>query len=536
MALEFNSSSSWWYARIMQKGKLRRINLGIRIEGERPPSITCEGNPAFERSRGRAQQKHNEVVAEITSRRTAEELAQRVLEIKTGSRFESTKLADLPKAWLALPNDGRSDQHIQTMTGKLRRFVAFMRQHHPAVDELAGVRADQVKAFLSEEKALRVSDRTWNITFGLLKGVFRKLEPGADAYRSYFALQRRIKQTDTVHRKSFQPDEIKGLLQAAEADPLIRSLMIVAFCTAMRLGDCTRLRWNAVSLDKKFITVKTHKTGKVVDISVLPLLRAELQKQSRSRSPFVFPEAARIYEESRHQLHRRLQKVFARAGYVDAGTAERIKTNGAPTTPKPELPSIDPEEMRARGRAAIAKATMGAAKRQRMMAIFEAYLAGDALPQIARRLGVSKSTVSLHLNFLESAIGAALIRWRKQPMPTEVRGLIHAEPTDQPRLKRGSIMGWHSCRTTFVTLALSSGMPIALVQKVTGHGTVAIVLEHYFQPGRAQLAAAMTKAMPDLLTRGAKPKEDRIKAIIRRMGTATLQRDKERLMKLLEND
>jgi hypothetical protein len=37
---------------------------------------------------------------------------------------------------------------------------------------------------------------------------------------------------------------------------------------------------------------------------------------------------------------------------------------------------------------------------------------------------------------------------------------------------------------TWVMLALPSGVPLELVQKVTGHRTTDIVLKHYFQPGR----------------------------------------------------
>jgi integrase len=51
-------------------------------------------------------------------------------------------------------------------------------------------------------------------------------------------------------------------------------------------------------------------------------------------------------------------------------------------------------------------------------------------------------------------------------------------------LRQASVRDFHSFRVTWITLALSAGVPLELVRKVTGHAAVAIVLKHYFQPGR----------------------------------------------------
>jgi len=46
-------------------------------------------------------------------------------------------------------------------------------------------------------------------------------------------------------------------------------------------------------------------------------------------------------------------------------------------------------------------------------------------------------------------------------------------------------------RTTFVTLALSAGVPMELVRKVAGHRTVVVVMANYFRPGREALRAEL---------------------------------------------
>jgi integrase len=68
--------------------------------------------------------------------------------------------------------------------------------------------------------------------------------------------------------------------------------------------------------------------------------------------------------------------------------------------------------------------------------------------------------------------------------------------------RRASVRDFHSFRVTWVTLALTAGVPLELVQKVTGHKTTDIVLKHYFQPGQEDFRLALQSAMPNLLTDG----------------------------------
>lgn len=70
-------------------------------------------------------------------------------------------------------------------------------------------------------------------------------------------------------------------------------------------------------------------------------------------------------------------------------------------------------------------------------------------------------------------------------------------------LRRASVRDFHSFRVTWVTLALNAGVPIELVQKVTGHRTAQIVQKHYFQPGKEDFRAALAAKLPALMMGGA---------------------------------
>lgn len=84
-----------------------------------------------------------------------------------------------------------------------------------------------------------------------------------------------------------------------------------------------------------------------------------------------------------------------------------------------------------------------------------------------------------------------------------------------------------------MTLALTAGVPLELVQKVTGHKTTDIVLKHYFQPGREAFRQALHAAMPKLLTNGQKSPKDEMQEIVKGMTAKNWKNGKERLLALL---
>lgn len=86
-------------------------------------------------------------------------------------------------------------------------------------------------------------------------------------------------------------------------------------------------------------------------------------------------------------------------------------------------------------------------------------------------------------------------------LPTVSRGQLHQER--KKGLRRASIRDFHSFRVTWVTLALTAGIPIELVQRVTGHRTAQIVEKHYFQPGVEDFRNALTSKLPAIMAGGA---------------------------------
>lgn len=520
MALEIKTTSQWWYGRFQVGGKNMLVNLRVKVDGARPSSVTQTGDGAFERSRGRAMAEHDRVLAELKTKHNVEELTQRMIEAKTGARLDTIKLTDLPSAWERIPRRRKpSDSRARSCKAVLQHFVSFLKVRYPNASEMYDVTQQMTVDFMKSEEKRGVSGRTWNASLSLIRSVFRHLQPEADAYRRHL-MNQPGKDEDTIHRRPFAPEEIQAVLDAAKDDDLIFPVVVTALCTAMRKGDCCQLRWKDVDLKTGFITVKTGKTGERVEIPILPILSEVLHSAVRKDSEYVFPGVASLYKKSSDAIDRHLKVVLAKAGFVDGDLAARIQRSSGEV-----LPILNTEETRRRGMEAINSAKVMRHRRTNMIKIFESYMDGNVTAEISKTLRVSKGTVSGHLRAVEKLIGVQVIRRAEtRALPAVFRGSIHAED-NSGRMKRASVRGWHSFRTTWITLALSAGIPMELVRRVSGHTTTDVVLKHYFKPGREDFRRAIQAAMPKMLTAGGKTRDEQMLEIIEKSTVKTWTQD-----------
>jgi hypothetical protein len=161
--------------------------------------------------------------------------------------------------------------------------------------------------------------------------------------------------------------------------------------------------------------------------------------------------------------------------------------------------------------------------------VFTAYMDGQNLDQVMVATGRSRGTVSNYLNELERETGCPILRGKRRAVKTD--GL----QTDRENGKRrASVHDFHSFRVTWITLTLAAGVPLELVQRVTGRRTVAVVLKHYFRPGREDFRQVLLKAMPKMLADGGqKSTADKMRKILERTSPRRWERDRIRLLELL---
>ncbi|MCZ7636840.1 MAG: hypothetical protein M5U12_12825 [Verrucomicrobia bacterium] len=347
---------------------------------------------------------------------------------------------------------------------------------------------------MDAETVRGVSPKTWNDSLKLLRATFKHLHPHlTDGMNPFHGLV--TKATETVNREPFTVEELKAITEACAQDDFIRPIIVTGMCTAMRRGDCCLLQWDDVDLKAGFITVKTAKTGETVDIPVFPMLREELERarSATGAEGYCFPAAAEMYRTNPDGITWRVKQVLARA--LAGGAVEAV--------PRPV------EEVRAAGLAHIAR--LGdTAKAAKMRAVFTAYMDGQTLDQVMAVTGCSRGAVSGYLNEIERATGCAIVRGNRRALKTDG---LQAERENGKR--RASVRDFHSFRVTWITLALAAGVPLELVQRVTGHRTVEVVMKHYFRPGREDFRAAIFKAMPKMFADGGEQSaHDEMRAIL----------------------
>ena len=517
--LERRKTSRWWYGSYRIDGRRKAVNLHVEVRGTPPDKGEEHGSVHFEKSRSEADSALLAHLAEVNGGRTTEELAQAVHVARTGRKVDAYLVSDLPRLWQEKPRSKPpTKKHAAQCKTILSGFVEWCADHHPRATKLDHISADIARAFMDGQSERGISPRTWNFILSTIKTACRRGKCTAfdDVPQRPLA---------TVHRVPFSPDELQAVLTAAKADDLIYPLVVTAACTAMRKGDCCRLRWEAVDLESGFITVKTSKTGRTVDIPLADLLRDEIRKQPRNGSEYVFPELAQQYEADDSFLSKRFKRVLTAAGFHDG------------KAPPAELAPFDQQEL-AKKAEGYFRSISTEQKRNKARAMFKVYTAGKSLCQSAEAVGISKATASLYLNEVERETGIAYIRGKLRNEQTALppsRGKTSLER--ETGMIKASVRDFHALRTTWITLALMQGMPLELVKTVTGHATAEIVMQHYFKPQREQLREAMQKSLPGLLnSSSAKPftPAERAAEVLRNADSRNLQAAIDEALGILE--
>jgi integrase len=521
MSLEIRKSSHWWYGVFKVDGRKSVINLGIPITGKRPPKRTMLGDDEFERSRGRAQEAYRVLRRKMREDRTGEKSLKKLAEMKTGQPVSFPKLADLAALWDAIPRRKAPDPvYAKHCKLKLAQFADFAVRMQRGIRDFVEVKPETAKAFMAFEEKRGVAPKTWNDALKLLRATFKHLHPHLnDGSNPFHGLV--TKATETVNREPFTVEELKAITEACADDDFIRPVIVTGMCTAMRRGDCCLLKWKDVDHKEGFITVKTAKTGQTVDIPMFPMLREELERARTATGGkgHCFPLAAEMYRTNPDGITWRVKQILARAlgpKAVDEGGL---------------LPAVSPDEARSRGLAYI-DSLGDTPKAGRMREVFAAYMDGRTLDEVMAATGASRGTVSLHLNEIERAASCPIVRGKRRAL--RVDGLQSERGSGK---RRASVRDFHSFRVTWITLALAAGVPLELVQRVTGHRTVEVVMKHYFRPGREDFRAAILRAMPKMLGEGtSKSAKEEMRQIIERVTPKTWKRDKARLLRLLRLD
>ena len=299
-----------------------------------------------------------------------------------------------------------------------------------------------------------------------------------------------------ISREIFNPQEIIEIEAMAEqmGESLIKSLVIIASCTGLRLKDMCLLQWKSIDLEKQTIALKTCKTGGEVNLPMWPALYQELTKLSTSTqhplSPddYVLPDAADQYKRNSSNLLDRLHRVLQALGYGGGITRSAKKASE-------NLKSCPPSETMEYVKNALnsPQCTWGEKRKTNALLYLSQYIEGKSISELARENGKSEGGIHGYLSELEKISNVTILRRPLLPLATQnntKRGELRSETPTSGRKNRASLRGWHSFRGSFVMSALQAGANIDTLKKLIGSKNVEVLYDHY------------VKATPEFMQKG----------------------------------
>lgn len=206
-------------------------------------------------------------------------------------------------------------------------FARWMEHNHIEIGHLAEVTEEAVGEYLAEFRCHHAAT-TYNNHVCTLREIFRTLAEKAGVVNDPWA-NVCLRADDSVSRRELTVDEVERLYDAASKEGAEwKLLFMTGIYTGLRLGDCCRLKWENVNLERGVIQVipektKKHAHGKPVTIPIHPSLMAELRiareegegkrEEKELLDCFVNPVVADLYLNRNWMLDDVLRKIFTAA-------------------------------------------------------------------------------------------------------------------------------------------------------------------------------------------------------------------------------
>ena len=267
------------------------------------------------------EKRQRQVVKELSSQRNVKALVENFRdELAGGEKILLAKAFDLS---IKKPRrHSASDVHISKKRARFDDFVSYMQKSYHDIKYLSQVRKSHAESYIHhirtegrfdktvvfknhlkkdgnqskyERKERKLSPSTINSYQKSISEVFNILADDAGIFENPFA-KIPLLQEEGESREAFTETELASI--CANWDEFNRKIFMTGFFTALREGDIATLKKDNVDFENLIIHRKMLKTGKLVEIPIMPPLEAFLREQialSGECEEYVFPDLARMY-------------------------------------------------------------------------------------------------------------------------------------------------------------------------------------------------------------------------------------------------
>lgn len=273
--------SPFWYA-VFRDASGRRLKKSTQLTSK---SKALEIARTLDKASREARQRT------LTEARTRELLSE-VLQAVNGGGLRVFTVAEWLDHFVAQKRKSRSDKTAERYAQVMREFIESLGSRSNL--NIAAITSKDIAEFRDKRHSCGLAPTTVNQDVAALSTAFNAaLRQGHITVNRCLAIE---PLKDVARRKeTFTPEQVSALVRVAEGD--WKGVIITAFYTGQRFGDCINIRWRDVDLVSEIKTIRfvPRKTsGKVVVIAIHPALEDYLLSlpTATSDNEFIFPSLA----------------------------------------------------------------------------------------------------------------------------------------------------------------------------------------------------------------------------------------------------
>jgi len=298
----------------------------VDAHGKRRKKSTRETSKskALEMARG-LQRAANEARRGVLTEARTRELLSEILQSVNGEGLRLFTVESWFQHFTAQKRKSRGAKTALRHEQMTREFLEFLGPR--AQLNIAAITSKDVAGFRDHRQSRGLAPSTVNLDITILSAAFNAACKQGHISVNPCAAIEPVK--ERAQRKStFTPEQVTALLKAARDD--WKGLILVAFYTGQRLGDCANVRWRNVDLISEFKTIRFEqgKTGREIVTVIHPALEDYLLSlpAPQSDDAFLFPSLA---ERPISPLSKYFRKLMERARIEQRVIRERSKSDKA---------------------------------------------------------------------------------------------------------------------------------------------------------------------------------------------------------------
>ena len=320
-----------------KSGYTKEYHYAFAQGGKRYRGV-CEGCTT-KRDAEEFEKRLRQSVQEAAAQKDVKQLIEHFRDVLTGGT--DILLSEAYERSLAKPKKRTpSAELISTKRSYWRDFTAFMAARYPDVRKLTEVRPLHAEAYIqyirgngrfdkvvsytgsviTHERTYRLksalSAKTINTYQQVLSEVFQLLMHDAGIVENPFARIPMLAK-EAEGREAFTEDELARIRD--NMDDFTGPLFTIAVATALREGDICTLKWSDIDFGRELITKRMRKTGNLVEIPILPPLRAYLEQLRENAAAvnenyrdYVLPVHAEMYLNNSSGVSYRIKNFLER--------------------------------------------------------------------------------------------------------------------------------------------------------------------------------------------------------------------------------